>query len=561
MKQAPLIVGAGGINAAGRTSGHQGYKRLVFPALPEADKENFFQDLASRMGLQTDSSMNPVAMRARILADTLVRDVSDELPWTATRPVRTAAPIPRGFDPGALYPSHGHPMGIRMAVYAVSDAIASLGVPWEEVCNHIRPDEISVYVGSSIGQIDDASMAELVRRSMGARRVSSKLLPFAFADMPANFINSYILHGLGSTGASLGACTSFLHNMHRGVQDIQSGRSKVAVVGGAEAPIEPPVLDGFAAMGALATVNDLPLGPDGLPDHRRACRPFGDSTGFVLGESAQVLILMADGLALKLGADILGMVAEVFVHADGAKKSITEPGIGNYVTMLKAAALVRSLRRSSGSGRMYVHAHGSGTPLNCATEARILQEVAVMLGEQKLAVTSIKPLVGHSLGTAAGDQIVATLGAWRYGWVPGVTTIDEVAEQGGATALDVLTRPREVRDVDMVIVNSKGFGGNNASAVLLSPNAARARLEERYGDREMSAYAGRREKVSERIRDADSKACAGKEVIRFIRRDDIDDQQRIRVADDSIHIDSYSWPILLPDGAELLHYFRAVALD
>lgn len=558
MKQASLIVGAGGINAAGRTSGHQGYKRLIFSHLSADDANAVVQDLAIRMGLEVAWRENPVAVQPQVLAGTLVRDISNELSWITQHRVRTAALMPRGFEPGKHYPSHHHPKTIRMTVYAMADALASLGLPWEAICQHISPDEISVYAGSSIGQVDAASMTALVQQSMAGKRVNTKLLPLSFPEMPADFINSYILHSLGTTGANLGACASFLYNLQKGVQDIQAGRSKMAIIGGAEAPVEIPVLAGFAAMNALTTIDQLPLGMDGLPDHSRACRPFGESTGFVLGESAQILILMADRLALDLGANILGMVAEVFVQADGAKKSITEPGIGNYITMLKAGALAQSCLVESGRRDLYVHAHGTGTPLNCTTEAKILQTVAAMLGNDvRLAVTSIKPYVGHSLGTAAGDQIAATLGAWQYGWVPGITTIDQVAECAAVPALDLLTAAREIGAAEVVIINTKGFGGNNASAVLLSPEETLAKLEARYGSRDLTAYQHRRENVLRHLREADAKACRGQESVRYVSHSGPADHERIQVVDGWIHIEGYPQPMVLPDGAALQTYFQS----
>lgn len=558
MKQIPLIVAAGGINAAGRTSGHHGYKRLVLPRLPSAEAESTLCDLAMRMALDAERRADRSAADVRILAGTLVRDVSDELPWVAQRTVATAALVPRGFEPGTRYPSHHHPAGLRMVVYAMADALAALGLPWQQICERVGPDQISVYAGSSIGQIDAGSMTSLVQQSMARARVSAKLLPLSFPEMPADFINSYVLHGIGQTGAALGACASFLYNLQRGVHDIQSGRARVAVVGGAEAPVEPPVLDGFAAMGALATVDKLPADATGRPDHRRACRPFGDSAGFVLGESAQVLILMADALALELGANVLGMVADVYVHADGAKKSITAPGIGNYVTMLKAASLARALLGDDGARRLYVHAHGTGTPLNCATESRILESVSALLGDARVAVTSIKQVVGHSLGVAAADQIAVALGAWRHGWIPGVETIEDIAMHVDRRRIDVMTGPRETGgDADVVIVNAKGFGGNNASAVIVSPNETLARLERRYGARTLASFRNRQENVLHRIADADAEACRGNETVPYGVHDGRDDHERIHLADGALRIDGYALPIALPDGCELIAYFAA----
>ncbi|ALL67695.1 3-oxoacyl-[acyl-carrier-protein] synthase, KASII [Paraburkholderia caribensis MBA4] len=509
-----------------------------------------------RMGIEADQRATQAATHARILAGTLVRDISDELPWVAQRNVRTAALMPRGFNPGTRYPSRHHPSGLQMMVYAMADALASLGLPWQQICEHVKPDEISVYAGSSIGQVDAASMTSLVQQSTACGRVNARLLPLSFPDMPADFINGYMLHSIGQTGAALGACASFLYNLQRGVQDIQSGRARIAIIGGAEAPVEPPVLDGFASMGALATIDRLPVNADGSPDHRRACRPFGDSAGFVLGESAQVLILMADTLALEFGANVLGMVADVYVHADGAKKSITAPGIGNYVTMLKAASLARALLGDGAVRRICVHAHGTGTPLNCTTESRILESVSDLLDGARLTVTSIKHLVGHSLGVAAGDQIAVALGAWQYGWIPGINTIGELADHVNCRRLDVLTEPRETGDIDIAIVNAKGFGGNNASAVIVSPEATLGYLKERHGANTFATFRHRRESTLYRIADSDAKACRGEETIPFAVHHGREDHERVHIERGVVHVDGYALPITLPDGRALIDYLH-----
>ena len=85
--------------------------------------------------------------------------------------MRSAALLPRGFDPGALYTSRNHPAGIRMTVYAMADALASLGLPWDGVCRLVGPDRIAVYAGSSIGQVDSASMTSLVSRSPAVSKI------------------------------------------------------------------------------------------------------------------------------------------------------------------------------------------------------------------------------------------------------------------------------------------------------------------------------------------------------------------------------------------------------
>ena len=109
--------------------------------------------------------------------------------------------------------------------------------------------------------------------------------------------------------------------------------------------------------------------------------PFADNSGFTVAESAQFIVLFDDQLALETGANIYGAVNDVFVNADGHKKSITGPGFGNYLTMSKAVAATRNV---IGEQRLreatFVQAHGTGTPQNRVTEAAILNKVASTFG-------------------------------------------------------------------------------------------------------------------------------------------------------------------------------------
>ena len=118
-------------------------------------------------------------------------------------------------------------------------------------------DEMSVYAGSAMGQLDGAGAGGMLKARYNGQRVTSKFCPLSFAEMPADFINAYVLGSLGSTGASLGACASFLYNLRHGIEDIRSGRARVAFIGRAEAPVTPEVMEGYAAMGALATEKGL----------------------------------------------------------------------------------------------------------------------------------------------------------------------------------------------------------------------------------------------------------------------------------------------------------------
>ncbi len=287
-------------------------------------------------------------------------------------------------------------------------------------------------------------------------------------------------------------------------------------MGSAEAPLNPDVIEGYAAMGALATAEEVLALDRHLgrtePDYRRSSRPFSTNCGFTIAESSQYVVLMDDELAMEMGARILGAVPDVFVNADGHKKSIASPGIGNYITMAKAMASTRALLgEESFQQRSYVHAHGTSTPQNRVSESQIMDQLARTFGIRNWPVTAVKAYLGHSLGAAAGDQLMAALGVWSDGIIPGIATIDHVAEDVHNSHLQIGSEHLEVgpEGVDSTVINSKGFGGNNASAAVIAPHIVHRMLAKRYGSERVSAYRDRNEAVEERAAAYDAAATRG----------------------------------------------------
>ena len=604
----PVIVGFGGINAAGRSSAHHAYRRTVIDALAPETADQTWASLARLMNLEWDGSD---AMREQLRAGTLVRRIEnnhydvdavswnrrvvahsdeypmsfrtqhkhlpDELPpgWQVTpvddlhvhveidqgmmfllpthreATVKAAGQLPSGFDPGSLYQSRSHPRGLQMAVYAASDALGASGLDWDSLRKRVSADQVSVYAGSGMSQLDANGNGGMVKARYNGRKVTSKYCPFGFAEMPADFINAYVLGNFGTTGTNMGACASFLYNLRQAILDIQSGRSRIAMVGNAEAPITPEVMEGYAAMGALASDKGLReldgLACDQEPDYRRACRPFADNYGFTIAESAQMLILMDDELALETGASIYGAVSDVFINADGHKKSISAPGVGNYITVAKALAAARNLLgeevvRSGG----LVQAHGTGTPQNRVTESHILNEAARQFGIDAWPLVAAKAYLGHSIGAAGADQVMSTLGIWEYGVLPGIATINGVADDVHAEYLDIRAEHRQV-DVTAqryAVINAKGFGGNNASATLLSPGQTSAMLRKRHGEGAWSQWQESNESISERSASYDLETTEGKTrpIYRFdhnvLGQDDVElTPQTLRLAGGEVEID------------------------
>jgi acetoacetyl-[acyl-carrier protein] synthase len=565
----PVIVGLGGVNPAGRLSLHHAYRRLVIDALNPRAQDETYRSLAQLMNLDdADSDAARQYMREHTLirriglfdTDAIYwqrnatlasagapltfrlskRQLPDQIPpgWTIiddgardvvvavessidvllpdyrSSRVTSAGQLPTGFDPAALYQSRSHPRALQIAVYGASDAVRSLGFDWSVLRQRVAPDQFSVYAGSAMGQLDANGFGGLLQAGLNGKRATSKQTALGMSEMAGDFVNAYVLGTVGSTGTAIGACATWLYNLRLAIDDISSGRARVAIVGNSEAPITPEVIEGFRTMGALAEDEAL-MALDGRtdgPDNRRACRPFSDNCGFTLGESSVFAILMDDALALELGANILGAAAGVYVSADGYKKSIPGPGIGNYLTMAKAMALARSIVGDDGlRQRSYVQAHGTGTPQNRVTESHILNELARTFRIDEWIVGAVKAYVGHSLGPASGDQVCAVLGAWQYGFVPGIATIDHVASDVHASNLRIESSHVEIdrEAMDVTFVNSKGFGGNNATGVFLSPTVTRRMLERRHGKAAMRDYQKLNEAVAAAIGAYDERMMRG----------------------------------------------------
>lgn len=587
MSSLPVIVGFGGINAAGRASFHHAYQRMVMESLAADARAETIAGLSTLMNLGhftegafRDADGNAVTLEQMektfgqaVTDGTLIRRIEpgffdvDDTPWqkhlslnpepgkpvvfttqsnylpeplpadwkvtpldgrnvrveltqsidikvpsSRVFPVQAAGMLPRGFDPGALYASRNHPRGLQMTVYAASDAVNSMGIGWEEILKRVRPDQIAVYAGAAMSQLDYNGSGGMLQARLLGKKVTSKQCALGFCEMPADFVNAYILGSVGATGTGAGACATFLYNLRMGMDDIKTGRRRVVLVGTSEAPVTSEIADGYAAMGALASDDDLKkLDSVETVDHRRASRPFGENCGFTLAESSQFIVLMDDALALETGAQIYGAAATVFVNADGYKKSISAPGAGNYITMGKCLASIRSLLGETALQRSFVQAHGSSTPQNRVTESHILNEAARAFGIQKWPVAAVKAYLGHTIGSAGGDQVTSALGVWAHGLIPGIKTIEKAADDVHASHLLISNRDTEtgVDGIDVAFINAKGFGGNNATASILSPAMVEKMLAKKHGAASLKVWKDRQQAVLEKATAYNQQAIRG----------------------------------------------------
>lgn len=465
-------------------------------------------------------------------------------------PVKSAGQLPTGFEPGELYQSRFHPRGLQMTIVGVTDALRSMGIEWQTVLEHVAPEEVAVFAGCIMSQMDDNGYAGLMQSRLKGGRVSSKQLPLGLNSMPADFINAYVLGSVGTTGSVTGACATFLYNLQKGVDCITTGRARVVIVGSSEAPITLECIDGYSAMGALATEDGLRQieGRDEV-DFRRASRPFGENCGFTLAEASQFVVLMDDELALELGADIHGAVPDVFINADGYKRSISAPGPGNYLTLARAVASAAQLvGLDSVRQRSFIHAHGSSTPANRVTESELLDRVAGAFGIENWPVAAVKAFVGHSLGPASGDQLISALGSFHYGLIPGIKTIDKIADDVHQEHLSITTRDRAMGEqaLDLCFLNSKGFGGNNASSYVLAPHVVERMLRKRHGEAAFADYARRREATRVAAQAYEQKALKGQfEVIYHFGLDMIE-EHALDISAEQIRVPGFELPVTFP---------------
>ena len=611
----PLVVGMGGINAAGRTSFHQGFRRIVIDKLTAEARQETFLGLATLMNLVHlendqlfDNQNNPVAVRdietrfgEQILAGTLIRkieknhfdpdathchqkltltpsngqiefevrtrDLPNPVPssWQVTEiekgrvkvaisdnlvithdsfrdnPIKAAGQFPTGFEPANLYNSRYQPRGLQATIFAASDAIHSVGIDWQDIMQHITPDQVGTYSASIAGQMQNEAFGGLMKSRLLGDRVSTKNLALGLNSMSTDFINAYVTGNVGTTFTVTGACATFLYNLSAAINDIQAGRTRVAIVGSAETAITPEMVEGFGNMSALANEEGLKrLDGTDTADHRRTSRPFGENCGFTIGEGAHFVVLMDDKLAITTGAKVMAAVPDVFINADGIKKSITAPGPGNYITMAKSVALAQSILGAEAvQKRSFILAHGSSTPQNRVTESLIYDRVAKAFDIHNWKLAAPKAFVGHTIGPASGDQMAMALGIFSHNIMPGITTIDKVADDVYADHLDIRTEHYHCEPMDVAFINSKGFGGNNATAAVFSPAITMAMLQKRYGDTLMAQYQAKLITVEAKQAQYQQRADFGQFDLIYKFGDGQIDDNEITISSDSIQLPGF----------------------
>src|SRR5689334_10049759 len=372
-------------------------------------------------------------------------------------PAKIACQVPRGdgsndsFNPDQwMEPKEQRKVDdfIIFAVAAAQQALADAG--WKP---QTYEDQIStgVMIGSGIGGLTGIAETAIVLKERGPRRVSPFFIPGRLINLASGYVS--IAHGLkGPNHAVVTACSTGAHASGDAARLVPFGDAEVMVAGAAESPIWRIGMAGFVACRALSTSFN------GAPE--RASRPYDrDRDGFVMGEGAGIVVLETYEHAKARGAKMYAEVIGYGLSGDAFHiTSPTEDGDGAYRCM--TAAIKRA--GISPSDIDYINAHGTSTPLGDEIELKAVERV---LGNAaaKLSISSTKSETGHLLGAAGAIEAFYSVLAIRDGVAPPTINLDNPSVE---TAIDLVPNEARQRQIDVVLSNSFGFGGTNASLVL-----------------------------------------------------------------------------------------------
>tara|TARA_B100000700_G_scaffold47963_1_gene50584 strand:+ start:11754 stop:13016 length:1263 start_codon:yes stop_codon:yes gene_type:complete len=332
--------------------------------------------------------------------------------------------------------------GVAAAEMALEDSLLK---------NHnFDPNKIGVGVGSGVGGLPSIEKASLTLNEKGPRRVSPFFIPGALINLVAGQI-SIRNNFKGPNLASVTACSSGTHSICEGAEMIKRGKADVMIVGGAESAICPVGIAGFSACKALSSnFNDEPT---------KASRPYDRlRDGFVMGEGAGFLVLEDLEHALSRNAKIYAEFKGYGVSGDAYH--ITSPaddGDGAYRSMVMAI----EDSNHAVDEFSYINAHGTSTPKGDEIELRAVEK-AFEANLDSICMSSTKSAIGHLLGAAGAVEAIFSILAIKNNIVPATINLDDLSID---TKLDLVPHMSKEKNVDVVLSNSFGFGGTNASVI------------------------------------------------------------------------------------------------
>ncbi|WP_051657183.1 MULTISPECIES: beta-ketoacyl-ACP synthase II [Acidiphilium] len=334
---------------------------------------------------------------------------------------------------------------IQLGMVAATEAMEDSGwVPQTEEDRYAA----GVMIGSGIGGLQTIYEASVLVHEGKARRLSPFFIPSALVNLVSG--NVSIKFGLkGPNHSAVTACATGVHAIGDAARLIALGDADIMLAGGAEAAVCALGIAGFCASRALSTgFNDRP---------QAASRPWDkDRDGFVMGEGSGVVFLEEYEHAKARGAKIYAEIAGYGMSGDA--HHITAPADHHDGAFRAMKAALKSGGLVPGDIQ-YINAHGTSTPMGDDLE---LEAVENLFGDaaRGVAMSSTKSATGHLLGAAGAIEAVFSILAIRDGVAPPTLNLDEPSR---ASVIDRVAHTAQRRTIDVVLSNSFGFGGTNAS--------------------------------------------------------------------------------------------------
>ncbi|EDN8188263.1 beta-ketoacyl-ACP synthase II [Listeria monocytogenes] len=316
------------------------------------------------------------------------------------------------------------------------------------VIDDSNANRVGVWIGSGIGGMETFETQYEIFLNRGHRRVSPFFVPMMIPDMGSGQVSiRFGAKGINSTTVT--ACATATNSIGDAFKVIERGDADAMITGGAEAPITKMSLAGFTANKALSL----------NPDPETACRPFDkDRDGFIIGEGAGIVILEEYEHAKVRGAKIYAEIVGYGATGDAYHITAPAPNGEGAARAMKMAIDDAGLTPDKVD---YINAHGTSTPYNDEYET---QAIKTVFGEhaKKLAISSTKSMTGHTLGASGGIEAIFALLTIRDNII--APTI-HLKNQDEVCDLDYVPNEAREANVNVVISNSFGFGGHNATLV------------------------------------------------------------------------------------------------
>ena len=371
-------------------------------------------------------------------------------------PAKIGCSIPRGdhaegaYDPDQwMEPKEQRKVDefIAFAMCAARQALDDAG--WRPT-NYQDQINTGVMIGSGIGGIEGIAETAIVLKERGPRRVSPFFIPGRLINLASGYVS--IEFGLkGPNHAVVTACSTGAHAIGDAARLIALGDVDVMVAGGTESPLNRLSVAGFAACRALSTAfNDAPT---------RASRPYDrDRDGFVMGEGAGVVVLEDYEHAKRRGARLYAEVIGYGLSGDAFHITAPAPDGDGALRCMKMALHRAGIAPAEID---YINAHGTSTPLGDEIEVNAVQRL-VGNAASRISMSSTKSSIGHLLGAAGAVEAIFAVLAIRDQVAPATINLDHPSVE---TPIDLVPNEPRRRGINVVLSNSFGFGGTNASLV------------------------------------------------------------------------------------------------